>query len=158
MLNAIAHGRIGRDTELRSTPDGTSVAELAIACDYGRKGQDGKKPVQWLRASLWGKQAEVLAQYLTKGKGVVVIVSDLHVREFQKQDGTTSSALEGRVESIEFTGAGPREDGGQQQGAPARQGSSRTQPRQQGAATRPAPAQRPASSGFDDMDDSDPPF
>lgn len=149
MLHAIAHGRIGRDTELRSTPYGTSVAELAIACDYGRKGQYGKKPVQWLRASLWGKQAEALAQYLTKGKGVVVIVSDLHVREFKKQDGTTSNALEGRVDSIEFTGVGPREDGNQQPAAS-------TQPRQQGAATRPAPAQRPASSGFDDMDDDVP--
>ena len=156
MLHAIAHGRIGRDTELRSTPDGTSVAELAIACDYGRKGEDGKKPVQWLRASLWGKQAEALAQYLTKGKGVVVIVSDLHVREFKKQDGTTSSALEGRVDSIEFTGVGPREDGNQQPASPARQPAASPQPRQQGAAQRPAPAQRPASSGFDDMDDDCP--
>ena len=145
MLHAIAHGRIGRDTELRSTPDGTSVAELSIACDYGRKGQDGKKPVQWLRARLWGKQAEALAQYLTKGKGVVVIVSDLHVREFQKQDGTTSSALEGRVDSIEFTGAGPREEAAAPRPAPT-----------------PAPArqrpvvQQPQSTGFDDMDDDIP--
>ena len=156
MLHAIAHGRIGRDTELRSTPDGTSVAELAIACDYGRKGQDGKKQVQWLRASLWGKQAEVLAQYLTKGKGVVVIVSDLHVREFQKQDGTTSSALKGRVDSIEFTGVGPREDGNQQPASPARQPAASTQAPRQAAAGRWAGAGRAASSGFDDMDDDIP--
>lgn len=143
MLNAIAHGRVGRDTEVRYTTDGTAVAELAIACDYGRKGQDGKKPVQWLRASLWGKQAEALAQYLTKGKGVVVIVSNLHVREFKKQDGTTSSALEGRVDSIEFTGAGPREEvaAARPTPAPARQ--------------RPA-VQQPQSTGFDDMDDDVP--
>lgn len=145
MLNAIAHGRIGRDTELRSTADGTPVAELAIACDYGRKGQDGKKPTQWLRASLWGKQAEALAQYLTKGKGVCVIVSDLHVREFKKQDGTTSNALEGRVDSIEFTGAGPREEAA----APA--------PRAPAPAPRPAARPAPAApTGFDDMDDDIP--
>lgn len=142
MLNAIAHGRIGRDAELRRTPDGTAVAELAIACDYGRKGQDGKKPAQWLRASLWGKQAEALAPYLTKGKGVCVVVSDLHVREFKKQDGTTSTALEGRVDQIDFTGAGPRDDAQ----APAQQ-------------QRPAPQRPPApAEAFRDNDFDDAPF
>lgn len=142
MLNAIAHGRIGRDTEVRYTPDSTAVAEIAIACNYGRKGQDGRKPTQWLRASLWGKQAEALAPYLTKGKGVCVIVSDLHVREFKKQDGTTSSALEGRVDQIEFTGAGPRDD------APAQAPAATPRPQRTAA---PAPA-----TSFSDMDDDIP--
>lgn len=140
MLNAIAHGRLGRDVELRYTPDNTAVAELALACNYGRKGQDGKQPTQWLKATIWGKQAEALAPHLTKGKGLCVVVSGLHVREFTKQDGTPSWALEGRVDSIDFTGAGPRE----------------------GAAAAPPPPPKPVArqpqepTGFDDMDDDIP--
>lgn len=139
MLNAIAHGRLGRDAELRTTPEGHSVCELAIGCNVGRKGgPDGKRPTQWVRGSLWGKQAEALVGYLTKGKGVVVTLSDLQVREFKKQDGSTGTSLEGRVDGIEFTGAGPRDDSAQ---APA---------------PRPAPPPKPAPSGFADMDDDIP--
>jgi single-strand DNA-binding protein len=145
MLHATAHGRIGRDTELRYTPDGTAVADIAIGCNYGRKGEDGKKPTQWIKATLWGKQAEALAEYLTKGKGVVAMLSDVNVRQYKSQDGTPGSSLEGRVDAIEFTGAGPREEAAPAP-APAR------------PAARPAakPAAR-APTGFDDMD-SDIPF
>jgi single-strand DNA-binding protein len=150
MLHATAHGRIGRDTELRYTPDGTAVADIAIGCNYGRKGEDGKKPTQWIKATLWGKQAEALAEYLTKGKGVVAMLSDVNVRQYKSQDGTPGSSLEGRVDAIEFTGAGAgaassREDARRQgrtragdPGLPATaQGSHRrAQRRQQGGAPR----------------------
>ena len=61
-------GRIGRDAELRFTAAGDAVCSVPVAVDYGRKGQDGKKPTQWYEVTLWGKQAEGLAEYLTKGK------------------------------------------------------------------------------------------
>jgi single-strand DNA-binding protein len=144
MLNAIAHGRVGRDTELRYNSDGTAVADVAIACNYGRKNSEGKQPTQWVKATLWGKQAEGLAQYLTKGKGVVALLSDLHVRTFDKSDGTQGVSLDGRVDSIEFTGAGPREEGS----APAPAPRPAAKP---AAKTAPRP-----STGFDDMDDDIP--
>ena len=59
---------LGRDAETRVTQGGTTVVQLAVAYNYGRKGEDGKKPSQWVRASMFGKQAETLAPYLTKGK------------------------------------------------------------------------------------------
>lgn len=142
MLNAIAHGRLGRDVELRYTPEGTAVAELAIGCNYGRK-VDDKQPTQWLKATMWGKQAEALAQYLTKGKGVVVVVSDLHIREFEKKDGSMATSLEGRVDQFDFTGAGPREEAAAPAPAP--------RPAQRAAAKPAAPP-----TGFDDMDDDIP--
>ena len=151
MAQLIGLARLGRDCELRSTQDGTPVASLSLAMDY-RNGRE--KATQWVDAALWGKMAEALTQYLVKGKLVCVTLDDVHIVEYEKRDGTAGTKLVGRVSKLEL--AGGREDGGQQQGAPARQGSSRTQPRQQGAATRPAPAQRPASSGFDDMDDDAP--
>ncbi|WP_262405552.1 single-stranded DNA-binding protein [Pseudomonas fluorescens] len=60
-------GRLGRDAELRYTPNGDAVCNLALACEYARKGQDGKRPPQWIDATLWGKQAETMAPYLLKG-------------------------------------------------------------------------------------------
>lgn len=150
MITITAHGRIGRDAELRHTSDGTAVCDIAIGCNYGRKGADGKKPTQWIRASLWGKQAEALAQYLVKGKGVIVVLEDAHVREFQSSNGTGHS-LEGRVIGIEFTGAGSSEEQ-----RPAQQPQRSAAPAR--APQRQAPAQRPAGgTAFDDMD-SDIPF
>lgn len=93
---------LGRDCELRSTPSGDQVATLALAYNYGKK-QDGKQPTQWVRATLWGKRAESLAQHLTKGKQIFATLEDVNVREFEKQDGTKSFSLEARVSDLEFT-------------------------------------------------------
>ena len=101
------NGRLGRDVELKYTAQGAAVAELAIAYNYGRKGSDGNRPTQWVRASLWGAQAEALAPYLVKGSGVAVTLGDVNVRTYQKSDGTTGSSLEGRVINFDFAaGAG----------------------------------------------------
>lgn len=127
---------LGRDAELRTTQSGDSTATLALAYNYGRKGDDGKTPSQWVRATIWGKRAEAAAHHLTKGKQISATLDGLHVQTFQKQDGTTGTSLEARVVDFEFTR-------GQQQ---------------QSAAPAPAPASRPAppsraASGFDGMDD-----
>lgn len=99
-------GRIGRNAELRYTASGMAVANIAFVYDYGRKGDDGKKPSQWVEIAVWGKQAEGLAQYLTKGKQVYVSVRDLHVDTFTKQDGTQSSKLVGDLVDIKFASDG----------------------------------------------------
>lgn len=95
--------RLGRDAELKKTA-ADSVCNLALAYNYGQKGSDGKKPSQWVDAALWGKRAEALAEHLKKGTSVVVTLIDVHVRTFQKNDGTAGSALSGRVLDIEFAG------------------------------------------------------
>ena len=131
---------LGRDAETRVTGSGTTVVQLAVAYNYGRKGDDGKKPSQWVRASMFGKQAEALAPHLTKGKQVSLVIRDLHIATFQKQDGSTGTSLEGVADFDDFA-RGPKQEGSTQ--APA-------------AAPRPAPPAPPAGSGFDDMDDSIP--
>jgi single-strand DNA-binding protein len=133
---------LGRDAETRVTQSGTTVIQLAIAYNYGRKGDDGKKPTQWVRASMFGKQAEALAPHLTKGKQVSLVVRDLHIATFQKQDGTTGTSLEGIADFDDFARGNPIGGDAPRQAAP---------PPQQ----RQAPAPRPAS-GFDDMDDDIP--
>lgn len=135
---------IGRDAETRATSGGTIVVQLNAAYNYGRKGDDGNRPTQWVRLSMFGKQAEALAPYLTKGKQVSLIVRDLHVATFQKQDGSTGTSLEGVADFDDFA-RGQRQDGAAPSPAPA--------PRQQRA---PAPRQ---GGGFEDMGDvTDIPF
>jgi len=67
-------GNITRDIELRATPKGTSVADLGLACNRVRMGEDGQKieEVTYVDVTLWGRQAELASQYLGKGKPVFI--------------------------------------------------------------------------------------
>lgn len=137
MAQMFGLARLGRDTELRRTPSGDAVAGLSLAFSYGRKGNDGKRPTQWVEGALWGKRAEALASHMTKGTMVSVTLDEVHIETFNKSDGTTGSKLAGRVTDIEFAGGG------------------------NGQASAPAPAPKPpppaqARGGFDDMDDDIP--
>lgn len=131
---------LGRDAESRVTHNGTTVVQLSAAYNYGRKGDDGKRPTQWLRLSMFGKQAEQLCQHLTKGKQVSLIVKDLHVATFRKQDGSEGVSLEGIADFDDFVRGSPPQQGGY--------GDSDRQPARQ--------AQQRSSGGFDDMDDQIP--
>lgn len=129
-------GRIGRDVELRYTPSGMAVASIALAYEYGRKDQQtGKRSTQWIEVTMWGKTAEALSQYLTKGKQVFIEAKDLHIQTYAKNDGTQGFKL-----AADFVGVKFAHDGQQQGQAPAQQQQQR--PAQQQAA--------PASS--DDFD------
>ena len=135
---------LGRDAELRTTQSGDTTATLALAYNYGRKGDDGKTPSQWVRATIWGKRAEAAAHHLTKGKQISATLDGLHLQTFQKQDGTTGASLEARVVDFEFT------RGQAQSAAPA--------PAPRPAPPRPAPAPAAHGSGFDELDDGSIPF
>ena len=146
MAQLIDATRIANETTLRYTPDGTAVINLSLPCDYGRKGQDGKKPTQWVDASLWGKQAEALAPYLLKGQFIAFTLDDVHIEEYQSQGGTKSK-LVGRVSNIKLIGSsGQNSQSGQQSG----QSSQRPA---QAAQTRDS---APAPSNFDNFDDDIP--
>ncbi|KMN20257.1 MAG: single-stranded DNA-binding protein [Pseudomonas sp.] len=140
-------GRIGRDAELRYTPDNTAVINLAIACEYGRKGTDNKKPTQWIDAVLWGKQAEAMAPYLIKGQQIHFTIDDVHVETFTKTAGGEGFKLTGKVIVIKFAGAPP-------QAANPPQQQQRQQPRQQQSA--PQQSQQGASRDYDSFDDDIP--
>ncbi|HAB02476.1 MAG TPA: single-stranded DNA-binding protein [Pseudomonas sp.] len=121
-------GRIGRDAELRYTANGDPVCNLAIACEYGRKDQSGKRPTQWVDATLWGKQAEALAEYLVKGQQIHFTIDDAHVEVFTKSDQTQGVKLAGRVIIIKFAGGPPQQSQGAQ---PQQRTQQRAQPQQQ---------------------------
>lgn len=68
-------GRLGRDPEMRYTPAGQAVSTFSVATDRQYTGQDGAvvKETTWFRVQVWGKMAEAVNNYLTKGKLVMVI-------------------------------------------------------------------------------------
>lgn len=141
MPKQIGNYRVGRDAELRFLQDGTPVASISLAYNYGKAGQDGKRPTQWIDATMWGKRAETLAPILLKGSLHCFTLDEMHIQMFSRQDGTQGHKLVARVLDVEL---GSRPEG--QAGAPA-----------PAPAPRPAPAPAPrAASGFDDMDDDIP--
>lgn len=145
MAQLFGLARIGRDAELRCTSDGTPVLGVALAFNYGKKGQDGRKPTQWVEASIWRQRAEALAPYLLKGTSVSVTVDDIHIETFQRSDGGQGVKLVGVVSSIEFAGS-PQQAQQQTQAAPPQQPPPRRPP---------APAVAPAGN-LSDMDDDIP--
>lgn len=145
MAQLFGLARIGRDAELRYTSDGTPVLGVALAFNYGKKGQDGRKPTQWVEASIWRQRAEALAPYLLKGTSVSVTVDDIHIETFQRSDGGQGVKLVGVVSSIEFAGS-PQQAQQQTQAAPPQHPPPRRQA---------APAAAPAGN-LADMDDDIP--
>lgn len=136
-MNAYGLARLGRDAEIRHTTNGDQVATLALAFTRRVKGE---RLTQWVDGALWGKRAESLAPYLTKGTLVSVSLEDVHIATFTSQKGD-GHKLAARVIDLEL--ASPKQDGAAPAPAPR-------------PAPRPAPAPA-AGTGFDDMD-SDVPF
>jgi single-strand DNA-binding protein len=121
-MNLIGLARLGRDIEMRRLQDGTAVGNLALAFNYGKKGQDGKRQSQWIDAALFGDRASKLASYLTKGAQICVILSDPHVETYQKKDGGTGIKLVARVDNLEFASSASNEAPqlSQQESAPSK--------------------------------------
>lgn len=142
MAQMFGLARIGRDVELRYTQDQQAVANLSLAFNYGRKASDGKRPTQWVDASLWGKLAEALQPYLTRGTAVSVTIDDVHIESFEGRDGP-GHKLVGRVSAIELAGSRDAQPAQRQQQPPAQQ------QRQQQRAPQ-------GGGGFDDMGDDIP--
>jgi single-strand DNA-binding protein len=134
--------RLGADAELKYTPSGEAVAELRLAYDVRVKNETR---TQWVTASLWGKRAESTAQYLTKGKQLMVTMESPYVREWDNGQGYSMMS---RI--IDFKFAGGKEQGSQQQEYPSQYQQNQPAPRRE-----PPPVQQPPS-GF--KDDEDIPF
>ena len=98
-------GNLGRDPELRYTPQGTPVCSFTMATNERRKGRDGEMQdtTTWFRVSLWGRQAETASQYLTKGRPVY-IEGRLRVEEWTDKEGRARYTLEVHATDMQFIG------------------------------------------------------
>ena len=103
-------GNLGRDPELRYSPQGNPVTQMSVATSRKWTNGDGelKEETAWFRVSVWGKQAETCNQYLAKGSRVLVegeLVVDEKTggpRVYTRKDGTTGASFEMRGTVVRF--------------------------------------------------------
>jgi len=109
-------GNLGRDAELRYTPGGAAVATLNLATTevWNDKGGQRQEKTEWHRVVLWGKTAESLAEYLTKGKQIYV-EGRLQTRQWDDKDGNKRYTTEIRSDRVVLlSGGGGGRGGGMQ--------------------------------------------
>ncbi|HEV2706068.1 MAG TPA: single-stranded DNA-binding protein [Pyrinomonadaceae bacterium] len=104
-------GNLGRDPELRYTPQGTPVCSFTLATNERRKDKSGEMQDQttWFRVTLWGRQAETASQYLAKGRPVYV-EGRLRVEEWTDRDGRSRYTLEVHATDMQFISGGRGDD------------------------------------------------
>jgi single-strand DNA-binding protein len=104
-------GNLGRDPELRYTPQGTPVCSFTMATNERRKDKTGEMQdhTTWFRVTLWGRQAETASQYLTKGRPVY-IEGRLRVEEWTDRDGKARYTLEVHATDMQFIGGARPDD------------------------------------------------
>jgi single-strand DNA-binding protein len=124
---AIVMGNLTRDPELRATPSGPQVASFAVATNRTWMDQSGerKEAVEYHEIVAWGKLGELAAQYLSKGRKVMVI-GRLQTQSWEK-DGVKRSRTEIVASDVNFLdgpGGAPAGGGGATHSAPAARNNS----------------------------------
>ncbi len=149
-------GYLGRDPEIRYTSQGTAVCDFSVASTERRKDKAGElqEITTWFRISLFGRQAEIAHQYLTKGRQVYV-EGTLSQREWTDKDGATRTSLEVRGSDIQFLT--PASDHEQPQSAVAKAGVGETRTTTANSGNR-AQAQARPSTAKVSFDEDDIPF
>lgn len=117
-------GHLGRDPELRYTPDGKSVANFSLAVNTKKDG-----PPTWVRVTCWEKLAETVTDHLVKGRQVLVSGDGLQTSAWiDKESGEARASLELTARRVVFLGGGQQSEDGHVADAAQRD------PRQTGAA------------------------
>jgi single-strand DNA-binding protein len=146
-------GNLTRDPEVKYTTGGTALAEIGLAVNrqwFDQKSNERKEETTFIDVTLWGRQAEVAGEYLSKGRPVL-IEGRLQLDTWEdKQSGQKRSKL--RVVGEQMQMLGSRGDGGG--GGGSGRGSQGGAARAGGGGQRQAPARQdssPADSFYDDM-------
>jgi len=119
-------GNLGRDPELRYTPQGTplQLQPRDQRAPEGPHNRDNNDVTTWFRVTLWGRQAETASQYLQRGRPVY-IEGRLRVEEYTDRDGKQRHSLEVNATDMQFISAGAR---GEDAGAPSSRGAAAPSP------------------------------
>ena len=111
---AVVLGYLGKDSELKQTHSGNSVASFSLATSETFKDKTGEKTEKttWHNIVLWGKSADVLSQYLKKGTRVLV-EGKISNRSYDKQDGSKGYISEIIANNIVLLGSSKAELAGE---------------------------------------------
>lgn len=93
-------GHLGRDPETRQAA-GKNVTEFSLAVSAGKRGAE---VTTWYRVTAWDKLGDLCAQYLAKGRPVLVKGRGLRLREYTDRQGTARTSLEITADSVVFLG------------------------------------------------------
>lgn len=108
MVNkVIIIGNLGKDPEVRFTPNGQAVAKFPVATTEKWKDQQGQlqERTEWHNVVVWGKQAENCGQYLAKGRQVFV-EGRIQTRNYDDKDGNKRYITEIVARDVRFLGGG----------------------------------------------------
>ena len=158
-------GNLGRDPEVRYSPDGAAICNMSIATTSTWKDKasgERREETEWHRVVMYNRLAEIAGEYLKKGRSVY-IEGRLKTRKWQdKETGADRYSTEIVADQMQMLGGRDDSSGGASYGggggfdeAPRQQRAPAQRPAPQ---QRPAPAAAPASSGANlaDMDDDIP--
>ena len=151
-------GNLGRDPEVRYTPNGNAVCNVNVATTRTWKAKDSGDKVEeteWHRVVFYDRLAEIAGEYLKKGRSVYV-EGRLKTRKWQDKEGKDNYTTEIIAEEMKMLGGREGMGGGAEEGnAGHGEGQQRSAP---APASRPAAAKPAAksSTGFDNMDDDIP--
>lgn len=164
-------GNLGRDPEVRYTPNGNAICNISVATTRNWKDKtsgDKVEETEWHRVVFYDRLAEIAGEYLKKGRPVYV-EGRLKTRKWQDKEGKDVYTTEVIADNMQLLGGREGMGGGDAGGDPGydQGGGSRGEGRSESRAApaaRSAPTSRPApskpapksSTGFDDMDDDIP--
>jgi single-strand DNA-binding protein len=116
----IVAGHLGRDPEMRYTPSGVPVTSFSMATTRKWTNANGEQQEKttWFRVTCWRKLAELTAQYLKKGR-LVLVEGDIDASAYTDREGSPRASLELTATGIKFLGG--RGDG---EGAPSAPGAT----------------------------------
>lgn len=98
-------GRLGADPELRHTKGGTAVVNLRMATNFRRKnGDEWEEQTEWHDVTVWGRTAENVEKFCTKGKQIFV-EGRLQTREWEDREGNPRRVTEIVAETVRFLGS-----------------------------------------------------
>ncbi|HXH28306.1 MAG TPA: single-stranded DNA-binding protein [Candidatus Polarisedimenticolia bacterium] len=105
-------GNLGRDPEVRYTQNGSAVANFTLATNevWNDKSGERQERTEWHRIVVWGKQAEIVREHLTKGKQVY-IEGSLQTRQWDDREGNKRTTTEIKANRVVMLG---RPEGGAQ--------------------------------------------
>lgn len=141
-------GNLTRDPELRYTPKGVAIAKIALAINRTWKSESGesKEEVTFVDVDAFGRQAETIAQYMKKGRPLM-IEGRLKLDQWDdKTTGQKRSRMGVVLEGFQFLGGGDRNEGGPSEAPPVRR------------AAPTAPKAGPVDSDGPPPEDDDVPF
>ena len=101
MIKILFIGRLTRDVDMKTTPNGVQVASFTVAVDRKQKNKDGEKVTTFYNCVVWRGLAETCSKFLSKGEKVY-IDGELQPRQYTAKDGSTKMSLDVQVESVEF--------------------------------------------------------